>query len=170
MHRLQGPTAKADPYKACIYYSYRKFLRVCLTTLDNSASNLQLLLFSWKQNRGRLASKCSVSSPPSPTRKRKDSSKPTWRQDGFEQGLQFGPRHGSSSEVDGYMNASARNGVDLRGSPHSTSSTASECSEPVDDSPFSPVTEPPKRARSLSPENLAKVGTMKRRASKQSQF
>jgi len=111
-----------------------------------------------------------VSSPPSPTRKRKDSSKPAWRQDGFDQGLQFGPRHGSSSDIDGYMSASARNGVDLRDSPHSTSSTASECSEPVDDSPFSPVTEPPKRARSLSPENLAKVGTMKRRASKQSEF
>lgn len=128
---------------------------------------LILLLFSWKQNRGRLASKCSVSSPPSPTRKRKDSSKPTWRQDGFEQGLPFAARHGSSSDIENYMSTSvARNGVDLRDSPNSSSSTASECSEPIDDSPFSPAAEPPKRSRSLSPENLAKVGTMKRRASK----
>lgn len=65
--------------------------------------------------------------------------------------------------------ATARNGVDVRDSPDSTSSTASDCSEPVDDSPFSPATEaPPKRARSLSPQNLAKIGsTMKRRASKE---
>lgn len=125
-------------------------------------------LFSWKQNRGRLASKCSVSSPPSPARKRKDSSKPVWRQDGYEPGLHFvGTRQGSSSDLENCTSGQVRNGGGgLRDSPDSNSSTASECSEPLDDSPFSPAVEPPKRARSLSPQNLGKVNTMKRRASK----
>ena len=65
------------------------------------------------------------------------------------------------------MSAAVRNGGGgLRDSADSNSSTASECSEPIDDNPFSPAVEPPKRARSLSPQNLGKISTMKRRASK----
>lgn len=123
-------------------------------------------------NRGRLASKCSVSSPPSPTRKRKESSKALWRQDGFEMGLPFaGARPSSSSDVDNCMSASVvRNGIDARASPvDSNSSTASECSEPGDDCPFSPGTEP-KRARSVSPVNSTKLVNMKRRATDRFQF
>lgn len=123
-------------------------------------------------NRGRLASKCSVSSPPSPARKRKDSSKAVWRQDGFEPGLHFaGTRQSSLSDLENCTSSQVRNGGDgLRDSPDSNSSTASECSEPLDDSPFSPAVEPPKRARSLSPQNLGKVSTMKRRATDRFQF
>lgn len=113
-----------------------------------------------------------MSSPPSPTRKRKESAtKPIWRQDGFEAGLaQYaGARQHSSSDVDNCMSGSAvRNGVDPRASPvDSNSSATSECSDPADDCPFSPTTEP-KRARSLSPQHSSKLVTMKRRASKSS--
>ena len=125
-----------------------------------------------KQNRGRLASKCSVSSPPSPNRKRKDSVKGIWRQDGYatEAGLALAAeaRQRSSSEASNCMGGSGlRNGVEPRASPavDSNSSTASECSEPTDDCPFSPGTEA-KRARSLSPVSSAKLVDMKRRASK----
>lgn len=119
-------------------------------------------------NRGRLASKCSVSSPPSPNRKRKDSVKAVWRQDSYaEAGLAMaaGARQRSSSDASNCMSGGGlRNGVDPRASPaaDSNSSTASEASEPADDCPFSPGTEP-KRARSLSPINSAKLVDMKRR-------
>ncbi|XP_068680020.1 sterile alpha motif domain-containing protein 11-like isoform X2 [Montipora foliosa] len=127
-------------------------------------------------NRGRLASKCSVSSPPSPNRKRKDSVKGIWRQDGYatEAGLALAAeaRQRSSSEASNCMGGSGlRNGVEPRASPavDSNSSTASECSEPTDDCPFSPGTEA-KRARSLSPVSSAKLVDMKRRATDRFQF
>lgn len=76
-----------------------------------------------------------------------------------------GARQRSSSDASNCMSGGGlRNGVDPRASPaaDSNSSTASEASEPADDCPFSPGTEP-KRARSLSPINSAKLVDMKRR-------
>lgn len=76
-----------------------------------------------------------------------------------------GARQRSSSDASNCMSSGGlRNGVDPRASPaaDSNSSTASEASEPADDCPFSPGTEP-KRARSLSPINSTKLVDMKRR-------
>lgn len=90
------------------------------------------------QNRGRLASKCGVP-PPSPRSRKRDASKSLscWSQDELESATTH--RHYSTSDLDHYSRHSMVNGF-REARPGSYSSTASESSEPHDESPFSPVT------------------------------
>lgn len=127
-----------------------------LSTFDREAN--YWFYFYILQNRGRLASKCSLS-PTSP-RKRRDSfkSSPAWQTDGSVDPI-VSHRHFSASDLD-HFHSSSKNGLPELSSSRESSSSTSDCSEPADESPFSPVN---KRARSSSPENFEKSAAINRR-------
>lgn len=115
------------------------------------------------QNRGRLASKCSLS-PTSP-RKRRESfrSSPAWHTEGNVDTV-VSHRHFSAPDLD-HFHSSSKNGVPELSSSRGSSSSTSECSEPTEENPFSPVI---KRARSSSPENLDRSAAEPHRRSSES--